>query len=218
MNEPVNVQTIVQQAVDEYMRQDVARREPAYKTELHEERRRREQLEKRVNELVEENKRSRAVADEAQRSTGIRTELQKLGAPFKAFVLEDLAPRPLTELPREIAEDMETSDVSIFAVKVQRNELKSRMQMTDISVGLNISATNITKVVHGLEDDGLVRRVPHDDDKRRTWSELTAEGEAEFEEEVPGDSMPTHKPLPLGGASDDDFFNLIQEDLSPKKK
>ncbi len=79
MSEPVNVQTIVQQAVDEYMRQDVARREPAYKTELHEERRRREQLEKRVNELVEENKRSRAVADEAQRSTSIRTELQKLG-------------------------------------------------------------------------------------------------------------------------------------------
>src|SRR5436305_1131813 len=79
MSEPVNVQAIVQQAVDEYMRQDVARREPAYKTELHEERRRREQLEKRVNELVEENKRSRAVAEEAQRSTGIRAELQKLG-------------------------------------------------------------------------------------------------------------------------------------------
>jgi hypothetical protein len=79
MSEPVNVQTIVQQAIDEYMRQDVARREPAYKTELHEERRRREQLEKRVNELVEENKRSRAVADEAQRSTNIRSELQKLG-------------------------------------------------------------------------------------------------------------------------------------------
>jgi hypothetical protein len=79
MSEPVDVQTIVQQAVDEYMRQDVARREPAYKTELHEEKRRREQLEKRVNELVEENKRSRAVAEEAQRSTNIRTELQKLG-------------------------------------------------------------------------------------------------------------------------------------------
>jgi hypothetical protein len=79
MSEPVNVQAIVQQALDEYMRQDVARREPAYKTELHEERRRREQLEKRVNELVEENKRSRAVAEEAQRSSSIRTELQKLG-------------------------------------------------------------------------------------------------------------------------------------------
>jgi hypothetical protein len=79
MEEPINVQAIVQQAIDEYMRKDSARREPAYKTELQEERRRREQLEKRMNELVEENKRSRAAAEEAQRNTTIRTELQKLG-------------------------------------------------------------------------------------------------------------------------------------------
>ena len=79
MSEPVDVQAVVQQAINEYMRQDIARREPAYKTELHEERRRREQLEKRVNELVEENRRSQAVAEEAQRSSQIRAELQKLG-------------------------------------------------------------------------------------------------------------------------------------------
>ena len=72
MDEPLNVQTIVQQAIDEYMRKDTARREPAYKNELQEERRRREQLEKRMNELVEENKRSRALADEAQRNATIR--------------------------------------------------------------------------------------------------------------------------------------------------
>jgi hypothetical protein len=79
MDDSMNVQSVVQQAIEEYMRQDVARREPAYKTELQEERRRREQLEKRMNELVEENRRSRAVAEEAQRSSQIRTELQKLG-------------------------------------------------------------------------------------------------------------------------------------------
>ncbi len=62
----------------------------------------------------------------------IAHELQQLGSPFKAFVMEDLAPRPLTHFPIEIAEDMETSDVSIFAVHAQRNELKSRMEMTDI--------------------------------------------------------------------------------------
>jgi leucyl aminopeptidase (aminopeptidase T) len=65
-------------------------------------------------------------------AASIAHELLTLGSPFKAFVLEDLAPRPLTGLPSEIAADMETSDVSIFAVRVQRNELKSRMQMTDI--------------------------------------------------------------------------------------
>ncbi len=62
----------------------------------------------------------------------IAHELAQLGSPFKAFVMEDLSPRPLVHLPAEIAEDMETSDVSIFAVHAQRNELKSRMEMTDI--------------------------------------------------------------------------------------
>jgi hypothetical protein len=77
--EMIDVQGIVQQAVQEYLRQDTTRREPAYKAELQEERKRREQLERRVNELVEENRRSRQVAEEAERSTGIRAELQKLG-------------------------------------------------------------------------------------------------------------------------------------------
>jgi aminopeptidase len=65
-------------------------------------------------------------------AASIAHELELLGSPFKAFVMEELAPRPLTGLPCEIADDMETSDVSIFAVHAQRNELKSRMQMTDI--------------------------------------------------------------------------------------
>ena len=65
-------------------------------------------------------------------AASIAQELAKVGCAFKAMVLEDLAPRPLTGLPREIAEDMETSDVSIFAVRVQTNELKSRMEMTSI--------------------------------------------------------------------------------------
>lgn len=65
-------------------------------------------------------------------AASIVQELIKTGCAFKAFLLEDLAPRPLTGLPSQIAEDMETSDVSIFAVRVQTNELKSRMEMTSI--------------------------------------------------------------------------------------
>ena len=78
-NQPVDVETIVQRAVQEYLRQDVSKREPAYKAELQEERRRREQLEKRLNEVVEENKRNRKIAEEAERSSMIRNELQQLG-------------------------------------------------------------------------------------------------------------------------------------------
>src|ERR1700728_3347448 len=53
--------------------------EPAYKAELLDERKRREDLEKRVNDLVQENHRSRQMADEAERSSTIRAELQRLG-------------------------------------------------------------------------------------------------------------------------------------------
>jgi len=65
-------------------------------------------------------------------AASIAQALAQVGCTFKAFVLEDLAPRPLAGLPHEIAADMETSDVSIFAVRVQTNELKSRMEMTAI--------------------------------------------------------------------------------------
>jgi aminopeptidase len=59
-------------------------------------------------------------------------EIEEVGAPYKAFILEEVAERPLVNLPAEIAADMEQSQVSILAVHVQRNELGSRMQLTDI--------------------------------------------------------------------------------------
>src|ERR1700721_1235058 len=60
------------------------------------------------------------------------SELEALGSPHRVWVLEDLAERPLKDLPPEIIEDLETTQVSIFAVWAQQNELRSRMQMTDV--------------------------------------------------------------------------------------
>ena len=59
-------------------------------------------------------------------------EIEAVGAPYRAFVLEDEAPRPLTALPESIAADMHQSQVSVFAVEVQQHELASRMQLTAI--------------------------------------------------------------------------------------
>jgi aminopeptidase len=59
-------------------------------------------------------------------------QLRDVGCRYNAFVLEDLAPRPLVDMPKPVLDDMETSEVSIFAVQAQRNELKTRMQMTDV--------------------------------------------------------------------------------------
>ena len=65
-------------------------------------------------------------------AASIARELDSVGVSYRAWVLEELAPRPLVEFPKEIAEDLETSQVSIFAVQAQTNELRSRMQMTSI--------------------------------------------------------------------------------------
>ena len=84
--------TIIRQAIAEFARSEQSRVEPAYKPELIEERRRREQLEHRVNELVEENRRSRVQAEEAERASTIRAELQRLGV-----AKIDLAFRPVKD-------------------------------------------------------------------------------------------------------------------------
>src|ERR1700735_486952 len=74
------------------------------------------------------------ITDEATKdiAASIVHELEAVGARYHAWVLEDLAPRPLGDLPRESVDDLETSQVSIFAVQAQTNELHSRMQMTDV--------------------------------------------------------------------------------------
>lgn len=77
--EGIDVQAIVQNAIEEFVKREQAKSEPAYKAELQEERKRREQLERRLNELAEENKRSRKIAEEAERSGAVRAELQRLG-------------------------------------------------------------------------------------------------------------------------------------------
>jgi aminopeptidase len=83
---------------------------------------------------VEPSERVTVITDEAslEIAAALVRELEQVGSPYHAFVLEELAERPLTRLPQQILDDLEKTDVSIFAVKVQRNELQSRMQMTEV--------------------------------------------------------------------------------------
>jgi len=77
------------------------------------------------------------------------------GAPYRAWILEELAPRPLTALPREIVDDLETSQVSIFAVQAQINELRSRMQMTDIVNRRRIRHAHMVNINHQIMLEGM---------------------------------------------------------------
>jgi len=73
------LRSLIRGVIDEFVHAEQAKAEPAYKAELLDERKRREDLEKRVNDLVQENARSRKMAEEAERSSSIRAELQQLG-------------------------------------------------------------------------------------------------------------------------------------------
>ena len=65
-------------------------------------------------------------------AAALAAQLAERGCAWNAFILEELAARPLADMPAAVLADMESSQVSIFAVQVQPNELRSRMQMTDV--------------------------------------------------------------------------------------
>jgi hypothetical protein len=73
------LRSLIRGVIEEFVHAEQVKAEPAYKAELLDERRRREDLEKRVNDLVQENVHSREMAEEAERSSSIRAELQRLG-------------------------------------------------------------------------------------------------------------------------------------------
>jgi leucyl aminopeptidase (aminopeptidase T) len=83
---------------------------------------------------IQPGEKTTVITDEASAeiAASIVHELELAGLRYEAFVLEDYAPRPLKDMPAEVLEDMESSQVSIFAVQAQMNELKTRMQMTDV--------------------------------------------------------------------------------------
>lgn len=73
------MRTMIAEVLTEYLELQKSKSEPAYKAELEEERRKRETLERRMNELAEENRRAKERVEEAERTSTIRTELQRLG-------------------------------------------------------------------------------------------------------------------------------------------
>jgi aminopeptidase len=106
---------------------------------------------------VEPHEKVTVITDEATKeiAASMVHELEEMDAPYRDWVLEDLAPRPLSELPPEIAQDLETSQVSIFAVQAQANELRSRMQMTDIVNRRRIRHAHMVNVNRPIMLEGM---------------------------------------------------------------
>ena len=87
-------------------------------------------------------------------------QVERIGAPYRASVLEELVPRPLEHMPARILADLENSQVSIFAAQAQRGELRSRMEMMEIVNRKHLRhghMVNITKeiMLQGMQADFL---------------------------------------------------------------
>ncbi len=97
------------------------------------------------------------ITDEATKeiAASMVRELEAVQASYHSWVLEDLASRPLGDLPREIVEDLESSQVSIFAVQAQANELHSRMQMTDVVNRRKIRHAHMVNVNRQIMLEGM---------------------------------------------------------------
>ncbi len=77
------------------------------------------------------------------------------GCRWTVFILEELATRPLTNMPGEVLADLETSEVSIFAVTVQLRELRSRMQMTDVVNRRRIRHAHMVNITPRIMCEGM---------------------------------------------------------------
>lgn len=78
------------------------------------------------------------------------------------------------------------SDAKLQLLEVLRYADGCRACLYTLGEELCVSRPNVTKLVDGLERDGLVARTPHPTDRRMVYAQLTADGERMADEALPG--------------------------------
>ncbi len=98
-------------------------------------------------------------------------ELERTNGRVSVFVLEDFGQRPHTTMPPEILNDLSTSDVSVYAVRGQPGELKTRMEMTRVVNEHKIRHAHMINISPRIMMEGMradFRRV--DEISTRVWT------------------------------------------------
>src|SRR6266404_5917409 len=74
------------------------------------------------------------IADSASSpvAASLAAALEECGCPWEGILVEDVAPRPVVDLPAAIRQALETADVGILCIQPQPGELTSRMAMVEI--------------------------------------------------------------------------------------
>ncbi len=97
------------------------------------------------------------ITDEASReiAASLVREVEAVGAPYRAWLLEEHASRPLADMPAEILADLEASQVSIYAVHAQPGELRTRMQMTEVVTRRRIRHAHMVNINRQIMLEGM---------------------------------------------------------------
>jgi aminopeptidase len=91
----------------------------------------------------------------AEIAAALRSEIEKTGADYSVFVLEDHGPRPHRDMPPEILADLALSQVSIYAAVTQTGELRTRMQMTEVVNSRHIRHGHMVNISKQIMLEGM---------------------------------------------------------------
>jgi aminopeptidase len=131
----------------------------------------------RVCLRIQPSEKVTVITDDACReiAASLVREIEEVGAPYRAFVLEEITTRPMAEMPQAILDDMESSAVSIYAVQAQANELKTRMQMTDVVNRRKMRHAHMVNIEKRIMLEGMRADYDKVDElSRKVWEIATA--------------------------------------------
>ncbi|MBV9037384.1 MAG: aminopeptidase [Acidobacteriaceae bacterium] len=155
---------------------------------------------------VQPSEKVTVITDQASEeiAASLVAELEDCDCTYNTFVLEDLAPRPLVNMPEVVLNDLTTSQVSIFAVQAQANELRTRMQMCDVVNRHRLRHAHMVNIekkimLEGMradfqQVDELTRRVMEIANKARCIRAITPAGT-----DIRADLTPNYKWIKTSG-------------------
>src|SRR5437588_9894570 len=97
------------------------------------------------------------ITDEATRdiAAALQSEVEEIGSEHAVFILENYDSRPLKGMPREILDDLATSQVSIFAAQSQPGELSMRRDMTSVVDRHHIRHGHMVNITREIMFEGM---------------------------------------------------------------
>jgi aminopeptidase len=106
---------------------------------------------------VQENEKATLITDLATLpiAASLYDELIRVGANVNTFIVEDYSERPMQHMPLEILSDLEKSDVTIYCMQGQENELETRKEMMGVINRVKPRHAHMVNINHEIMMEGM---------------------------------------------------------------